>query len=162
MWLYLFDLLYLDNCDIRQVPLCYRKEVLRHTFDFGDALRFTEHCEREGEAYYRAACGRGWEGVIAKMGTVCTSRTNPRVAQVQVRRGQEFVIGGYTDPQGQRVGFGALLVGYYSGGKLKYAGKVGTGFDHDTLQRLGRELATLEVPASLFAGDRLRDAACIG
>ena len=45
--LYMLDLLHLDNCDIRQVPLCYRKEVLRHAFDFGDALRFTEHCEKE-------------------------------------------------------------------------------------------------------------------
>ena len=154
--LYLFDLLHLDNCDIRQVPLCYRKEVLRHAFDFGDALRFTEHCEKEGEAYYRAACGRGWEGVIAKNGdSLYVSGRTREWLKFKCGRGQEFVIGGYTDPQGQRVGFGALLVGYCSGGKLIYAGKVGTGFDHDTLQRLGRELATLEVPASLFAGDRL-------
>jgi bifunctional non-homologous end joining protein LigD len=62
IWLYLFDLLYLDRYDIREVPLRYRKEVLLDAFDFEDALRFTEHCEREGEAYYRAACRRGWEG----------------------------------------------------------------------------------------------------
>ena len=65
------------------------------------------------------------------------------------------MIGGYTDPQGQRIGFGALLVGYYSGGKLVYAGKVGTGFDRDTLQGLGRKLAALETAASPFAGDGL-------
>ena len=59
-------------------------------------------------------------------------------------REQEFVVGGFTDPKGHRVGFGALLVGYYKAGKLVYAGKVGTGFDDETLQRLGNQLAQLE------------------
>jgi DNA ligase D-like protein (predicted ligase) len=156
VWLHLFDLLYLDRFDIREVALRYRKQVLRDAFDFEDALRFTEHCEKEGEVYYRAACRRGWEGVIAKNGDrPYVSRRTRDWLKFKCRREQEFVIGGYTDPQGQRIGFGALLVGYYSGGKLVYAGKVGTGFDHDTLQRLGRQLAALEVPTSPFAGDGL-------
>jgi ATP-dependent DNA ligase len=87
--------------------------------------------------------------VIAKNGDgPYVSRRTRDWLKFKCRREQELVIGGYTDPKGQRIGFGALLVGYYSGGKLVYAGKVGTGFDHDILQRLGRQLAALEVPAA--------------
>jgi ATP-dependent DNA ligase len=68
VWMYLLDLLYLDGYDTRRVPLRYRKEVLRNTFEFGGSLRFTDHRETEGEAYYRKACRIGWEGVIAKNG----------------------------------------------------------------------------------------------
>ena len=66
---------------------------------------------------------------------------------------QEFVIGGYTEPRGNRIGFGALLLGYYRGRKLVYAGKVGTGFDSDTLRRLGKKLAELEAPSNPFESD---------
>jgi bifunctional non-homologous end joining protein LigD len=66
---------------------------------------------------------------------------------------QELVIGGYTDPRGGHIGFGALLVGVYERGKLVYAGKVGTGFDHATLERLGQALARLETARNPFAGD---------
>jgi len=68
-----------------------------------------------------------------------------------VPKEQEFVIGGYTDPQGHRIGFGALLVGYYKGGKLVYAGKVGTGFNEELLRHLGKQLAQLETMSNLFA-----------
>src|SRR6266403_1232816 len=66
VWFYLFDLLYLDRYDTRPLPLQYRKQVLRDAFQFRDGLRFTEHCDTEGQAYYRKACSQGWEGVIAK------------------------------------------------------------------------------------------------
>jgi ATP-dependent DNA ligase len=68
---------------------------------------------------------------------------------------QEFVIGGYTEPQRSRIGFGAMLLGYYRGRKLMYAGKVGTGFDNDTLRRLSRKLAKLETPISPFEDNGL-------
>ena len=156
VWIYVFDLIYLDRYDTRQVPLRYRKVVLRNALAFGGALRFTDHCEREGEAYWRAACQRGWEGVIAKNGeSVYVSRRTRDWLKFKCRQEQEFVIGGYTNPRGHRIGFGALLVGYYSGGKLIYAGKVGTGFDTDTLQRLGSKLAQLETATSPFASDGL-------
>ena len=67
----------------------------------------------------------------------------------------EFVIGGYTDPRGHRISFGALLLGFYRKGKLVYAGKVGTGFDQATLQRLGRRLARLQISHPPFAEDGL-------
>jgi bifunctional non-homologous end joining protein LigD len=156
VWLYLFDLLYLDGYDTRRVPLRYRKEVLRNTFEYKGSLRFTEHRETAGEAYYRRACRLGWEGVIAKDGgSEYVSRRTRDWLKFKCSKAQEFVIGGYTEPRGSRIGFGALLLGYYRGRKLIYAGKVGTGFDRDTLRRLGRKLAELKIPLSPFAGDSL-------
>jgi bifunctional non-homologous end joining protein LigD len=156
VWLYLFDLLYLDRYDTRQVPLRYRKEALRRTFDFKGSLQFTEHRETEGEAYYKEACRKGWEGVIAKNGaSVYVSRRTRDWLKFKCVQEQEFVIVGYTDPEGSRIGFGALLVGFYRRGKLVYAGKVGTGFDTETLQRLSKKLAQLETRACAFASDEL-------
>jgi len=154
--LYLFDLLYLDGYDTRRVPLRYRKKVLRNTFEYKGSLRFTEHREMQGEAYYRKACRLGWEGVIAKDGdSEYVSRRTRDWLKFKCSKAQEFVIGGYTEPRGSRIGFGALLLGYHRGRKLVCAGKVGTGFDRDTLHRLGRKLAQLKTPLSPFAGDGL-------
>jgi len=156
VWLYLFDLLYLDGCDTRQVPLRYRKELLRNAFDFKDALRFTAHRETEGEAYYREACRDGWEGVIAKHAdSVYVSRRTRAWLKFKCSRQQEFVVGGYTEPRGSRIAFGALLLGHYGGRKLLYAGKVGTGFNDDTLRRLGKKLTQLTRRISPFVGDDL-------
>jgi DNA ligase D-like protein (predicted ligase) len=156
VWFCLFDLLYLGQYDTRQVPLRYRKKLLRGALDFKAPLRFTQHRETEGEAYYREACRRRWEGVIAKnQESVYVSRRSREWLKFKCRQEQEFVIGGYTDPQGKRVGFGALLVGFYRRGKLVYAGKVGTGFDRAALQRLRRELAKLETKTSPFDVDGL-------
>jgi DNA ligase D-like protein (predicted ligase) len=157
VWFYLFDLLYLDCYDIRQVPLRYRKQVLRNAFDFQGSLRFTEHLETEGEDYYRRACQKGWEGIIAKNGaSVYVSRRTRNWLKFKCKQEQEFVIGGYTEPRRSRRGFGALLLGYYRGQKLVHAGKVGTGFDQDLLRRLGEKLARLETPVSPFAEDGLQ------
>jgi bifunctional non-homologous end joining protein LigD len=141
----LFDLLYLDRYDIRRVPLRYRKQLLRNSFDFQNALRFTEHRETEGQAYYLKACRSGWEGVIAKDGdSLYVSRRTRDWLKFKCRQEQELIIGGYTDPHGGRTNFGALLLGFYRKGKLMYAGKVGTGFTSETLERLGNKLARLE------------------
>jgi DNA ligase D-like protein (predicted ligase) len=154
--LYLFDLLYLDHYDIRQVPLQYRKEILGSTFEFQDSLQFTEHRERDGEAYFRRACRSGWEGVIAKNGdSAYISRRTRDWLKFKCRHEQEFIIGGYTDPRGSRVGFGALLLGFYRRRRLIYAGKVGTGFNNDLLQHLGKKLAQLQIPSPPFADAKL-------
>jgi bifunctional non-homologous end joining protein LigD len=156
VWLCVFDLLYLDRYDIRQVPLRYRKQVLRNIFDFRGSLLFTEHRKTDGEDYYRRACRKGWEGIIAKNeDSVYVSRRTRDWLKFKCKQEQEFVIGGYTDPRGSRSGFGALLLGYYRGGKLMYAGKVGTGFDQELLRRLGEKLVRLETPVSPFAEDGL-------
>src|SRR3982075_4470859 len=117
--LYLFDLLYLDRYDTRQVPLRFRKQVLRNAFDFAGSLRFTEHRETEGQAYYRKACRKGWEGVIAKNGdSVYVSRRTRDWLKFKCSKEQEFVIGGFTGPGRGRIGFGALLLGYHRGPKV--------------------------------------------
>lgn len=152
VWIYLFDLLHLDGYDTRQLPLRYRKELLQNALDFQDPLRFTEDRETEGEAYYRDACRKGWEGVVAKNAdSVYVSRRSRDWLKFKCVKEQEFVIGGYTEPQGNRVGFGAMLVGYYDRGKLVYAGKVGTGFDNETLKRLSKQFARLESKTNPFA-----------
>jgi DNA ligase D-like protein (predicted ligase) len=153
---FLFDLIYVDGYDIRRVPLRYRKELLRGALDFRDSLRFVDHREVEGEAYYREACAKGWEGVIAKnCDSAYVSKRTRDWLKFKCGHEQEFVIGGYTDPHGARVGFGALLVGYYDHGQLQYAGKVGTGYDTDTLLRLRSQLGQFEASTSPFAGDGL-------
>jgi len=143
---YIFDVLWADDRDVRPVPLRERKQILRDLLTFDDPLRFTVHRDTDGEAYYREACAKGWEGVIAKRADAPyrAGRTKDWL-KFKCESGQEFVIGGFTDPQGSRTGFGALLLGYYDGdGKLVYAGKVGTGFNQRTLDTLHAALAGLE------------------
>ena len=143
---YIFDVLWADDRDVRQLPLRERKRILRGLLMFDDPLRFTEHRDTDGEAYYREACAKGWEGVIAKRADAPyrAGRTKDWL-KFKCESGQEFVIGGFTDPQGSRTGFGALLLGYYDAdGKLVYAGKVGTGFSQRTLDTLHAALAGLE------------------
>jgi bifunctional non-homologous end joining protein LigD len=154
VWFYAFDLLYLDGYDLRQVPLHYRRDLLRGALAFEKPLRITRHRDAQGEAYYREACERHWEGIIAKnRDSVYGSGRSREWLKFKCVNEQEFVIGGYTDPAGQRIGFGALLVGYYDRGRLKYAGKVGTGYDAGTLRSMGSQLAGLERRAGPFARD---------
>ncbi|MBB6170532.1 DNA ligase D-like protein (predicted ligase) [Nocardiopsis mwathae] len=135
---YLFDLLSHDGEDLTGLPLRERKRILRDVFDFRDPLRFTAHRNTDGEAYYREACERGWEGLIAKRADA-PYRGGRSIDWLKFKcvRDQELVVGGFTDPQRSRVGFGALLVGYHDGsGRLRYAGKVGTGYDDMTLRSM--------------------------
>jgi DNA ligase D-like protein (predicted ligase) len=149
---YLFDLLYFDTFDATQLPLRQRKQLLKDAFDFRDPLRFSEHRNGEGEKFFEEACAKGWEGLIAKRADspYRPGRTTDWL-KFKCVKDQEFVIGGFTDPQGSRYGFGALLLGYYDGGKLRYAGKVGTGFDEATLRVLTAKLTELEQDTSPFA-----------
>lgn len=150
---YVFDLLYLEGYDTTAVPLRSRKSLLKQAIEYADPLRYTPHRNRDGEAYYHEACEKGWEGIIAKYapGRYVHSRSTRWLKFKCVNR-QEFVIGGYTDPEGSRIGFGALLLGYYEGDDLVYAGRVGTGFDDETLQSLSKRLESLEQDTSPFAG----------
>jgi bifunctional non-homologous end joining protein LigD len=149
---YIFDVLWAGDRDVRRVPLRERKQILRDLLTFDDPLRFTVHRDTDGEAYYREACTKGWEGVIAKRADAPyrAGRTKDWL-KFKCESGQEFVIGGFTDPQRSRTGFGALLLGYYdSDGRLVYAGKVGTGFSQATLDSLHATLASLERDRSPF------------
>ncbi|NYT17661.1 MAG: ATP-dependent DNA ligase [Methanomicrobiales archaeon] len=150
--LYLFDLMYLDGYDLCALDLRARKSILARLFAFEDPIRYTEHRDGDGVAFYRDACAKGWEGVIAKRaaGRYLHRRSTDWLKFKCVNQ-QEFVIGGYTDPSGSRTGFGALLLGYYEGNDLISAGKVGTGFDDRTLQDLGDRLLSRERKTSPFA-----------
>jgi bifunctional non-homologous end joining protein LigD len=143
---FIFDVMYADGQDLRRRPLAERKQVLQGLLDYGDELRFTEHRTGDGQGYFAEACRQGWEGLIAKVADAPyrSGRTKDWL-KFKCESGQEFVIGGFTDPQGTRIGLGALLLGYYDkNGKLIYAGKVGTGFDERTLRRLHDELAAIQ------------------
>ena len=137
-----------------------RKAALRRAIDFREHLRHTPYVRANGEKAFRQACERGWEGVIAKRIDSPYVATRSRDwLKLKCAHGQELVVGGWTSPKGSRLHFGALLVGYYEHGKLRYAGKVGTGFDQPTLARLIRELERRERATTPFeAGDPPRDA----
>ena len=155
---YVFDVLHLAGHDVRRLPLLTRKRLLRGAINFADPLRFTTHRREAGEAAFRAACERGDEGVIAKRAAAPYAPGRSRDwLKFKCVRDQEFVIGGWTDPQGSRAAFGALLLGYHDDGAFVYAGKVGTGFDDRLLRSLGERLARLERDRSPFDRGRVRE-----
>ncbi len=160
VYYYLFDLLELDGEDIRGLTLRERKAKLRQAVNFGGPLRFTTHRNGAGETAYRHACEQGWEGVIAKRvaSRYVASRSRDWL-KLKCSYAQELVIGGWTAPKGARQRLGALLVGYWEDGKLRYAGKVGTGFDQRTLEMLGDELERRERSSPPFTAADLPRAA---
>jgi bifunctional non-homologous end joining protein LigD len=161
VYYYLFDVLEADGADVRPLSLLERKSRLRSAVEFRGHLRYTTYRKGDGETAFRSACQRGWEGVIAKRASSpYVPKRSRDWLKLKCAHGQELVIGGWTAPKGSRQRFGALLVGYYlPDGRLRYAGKVGTGFDTQTLERLGDELERSERETSPFeAGDPPRNA----
>ncbi|RST06666.1 ATP-dependent DNA ligase [Streptomyces sp. WAC07149] len=157
---YLFDLLRLDGYDTTRLPLRTRKRLLRDAFGFRPPLRFTPHRNHYDDSLLDQACADGWEGLIAKRADApYVHRRSTDWLKLKCSGGQEFVIGGFTEPAGRRVGFGALLLGYYQDGRLHYAGKVGTGYDTATLRSLRRRLDGLERQRSPFADGEVRERA---
>jgi DNA ligase D-like protein (predicted ligase) len=145
---YVFDVLWLDGRDVTRLPLDERLALLRK-------LRFRAPVQRvtqlDGPTPWERACSEGWEGVIAKRRDApYEHRRSKHWLKMKCETQQELVIGGFTDPQGGRVGLGALLVGYYEGDDFVFAGKVGTGFDTKLLLGLRAELDALEVAKPPF------------
>ncbi len=152
VYYYLFDALHLGGYSLERLPLRARKAALKRAFRWRDPLRYAAHRNRDGLKMHEEACGKGWEGVIAKRAAAPYRHTrSPDWLKFKCAKGQELVIGGFTAPRGSRVGFGALLVGYYDHGKLRYAGKVGTGFDDRTLRDLRGRMGRIERAKSPFA-----------
>jgi bifunctional non-homologous end joining protein LigD len=154
VFFYVFDLLHLAGHDTTALPLRARKALLRRALSFVGPVRLTPHRNRDGEALFREACRKGWEGLIAKRaGAPYTHGRSRDWLKFKCSAEQELVIGGFTAPQGSRTELGALLLGHYEDGKLRYAGKVGTGFTRATLRDLAARLEPLRQDDSPFADD---------
>jgi bifunctional non-homologous end joining protein LigD len=131
-----FDLLHLNGHNVRKLPLVERKAILAELFsqvDGSSALRLSEHIEGRGSEVFAKACELGAEGVVSKLSSApYTSGRGNAWLKMKCALQQEFVIGGFTPPERGGRGIGALLLGYYEDGKLRYAGRVGTGFSDKT------------------------------
>jgi bifunctional non-homologous end joining protein LigD len=150
-----FDLLELDGADLTGRPLLERRRRLERAIRPDDGLQLSEAFRGDSERRFAEACRAGWEGLIAKRADAPYARGRSRDwLKLKCAWEQELVIGGYTDPRGSRVEFGALLVGYYEDDRLRYAGKVGTGYTVATLRELGTQLRALETPESPFVDVR--------
>jgi bifunctional non-homologous end joining protein LigD len=158
VYYYLFDLVHLDGFDVGGLPLRRRKTLLKAALPFNDPVRYLNHRNGSGLAYLREACRKGWEGLIAKeAGCAYVHGRSEKWLKFKCSMRQEFVIGGFTEPEGERSGFGALLIGYYDDRGLRYAGKVGTGFDRDTLRDLRSRLESIERKRSPFVDGGIED-----
>ena len=145
---FVFDLLYLDGHDLTGVPLVERKETLRALLAASAPLhvvQFSDHVVGHGAEFFKTACASGVEGIVSKR---AASRYSPGRTKdwlkVKCTLRQEFVVVGFTDPQGARTGFGALVLAVHGDGELRHAGKVGTGFTDEDLRALRSRMAKLE------------------
>jgi bifunctional non-homologous end joining protein LigD len=152
---FVFDLPYYAAHDLREVPLHARRELLRDLLDTGAAerVRFSEDFAATPQSLLHTACEMRMEGLIGKRANaIYVSRRAPSWIKLKCTQRQEFVIGGFTEPKGSRVGLGSLLLGVHdANGELKYAGNVGTGFNAKVLQNLSEKLEALRTERSPFA-----------
>ena len=154
---FVFDLLHLDGYNLLNVPLLSRKETLAKLLgmpaDQDLRIRYSEHWVGRGTELFHEACRRSLEGIISKRSDQPYRSGRGRDwLKIKCLLRQEFVICGYTDPGGSRIGFGALLLGFYDDhGKLRYAGRVGTGFTTPTLGELRSRLSVISSARSPFS-----------
>jgi bifunctional non-homologous end joining protein LigD len=145
---YVFDVMWLEGRDLTSLPLEARRAHLRELPLAPPLHRVTL---LEDASPWERACREGWEGVIAKRrGSLYEHRRSPHWLKMKCEASQELVVGGFTDPQGRRVGLGALLAGYFEGDDFVFAGKIGTGFDTKLLLELRARLDRIEIGAAPF------------
>ena len=150
-----FDLLEVDGGDLTARPLLERRARLAKVIRQRRGLQLSEAWRDDSQRRFAEACHSGWEGLIAKRADAPYVRGRSKEwLKLKCVWEQELVIGGYTDPGGSRTDFGALLVGYYEHARLRYAGKVGTGYSAATLRDVGARLRELETPESPFVDAR--------
>ncbi|MCC6072293.1 DNA ligase D [Massilia sp. GCM10020059] len=151
---FVFDAPYCNGYDMRAVPLVSRRAVLKSVLEKSpsEMVRFSEEFGSDPQELVIAACKMGLEGVIGKRrDSRYVERRSPEWIKLKCGQRQEFVIGGYTDPQGSRTGIGSLLLGVYDqDGVLQYAGNVGSGFNEATLRELKKKLTALDTDQSPF------------
>jgi bifunctional non-homologous end joining protein LigD len=145
---HVFDILWLEGRSVMDLPLDARHALLK---DIPLRAPLAHVPQITDEKPWDRACSEGWEGVIAKRRTSSYEhRRSPHWLKMKCEATQELVVGGFTDPQGSRVGFGALLVGYFDRDDFVFAGKIGTGFDTKLLLELRARLDKLEIPNTPF------------
>jgi ATP-dependent DNA ligase len=145
---HVFDILWLDGHDVKELPLVERRALL-DKFELRAPLHRVQPLD-DAEPWTRA-CAEGWEGVIAKrLDSRYEQKRSKHWLKMKCELTQHFVVGGFTDPQGARNGLGALLVGYYEGPDLVFAGKVGTGFDTTMLNALRSRFDAAEIDTPPF------------
>ena len=147
---HVFDVMWLDGKSVTSLPLEERHALLKG-LDMRPPLARVEPLEAGERHPWEIARSEGWEGVVAKRrGSRYEHRRSPHWLKMKCEASQELVVGGFTDPQGKRVGLGALLVGYFEGDDFCFAGKIGTGFDTKLLLDLRARLDALEIPGTPF------------
>jgi bifunctional non-homologous end joining protein LigD len=145
---HVFDVMWLDGRDVTSLTLEQRQALLK-TLPLKPPL--ARVAALKDDKPWERACREGWEGVIAKRrDSLYEHRRSPNWLKMKCEVSQDFIVGGFTDPQGGRVGLGALLVGFRDGEDFVFAGKVGTGFDTKMLLDLRRRFDAIEIPASPF------------
>ena len=160
----IFDCLFARGRNLMSLTLAERRAILEKEVRPAGPLRLARRLANEGFKAFEAARERGLEGIVAKdsASTYEAGKRSPAWRKVKVRAEEEFVIGGYTAPEGARAHFGAILIGAFDDGTLRYAGKVGTGFTGKTLGDLSQRFARLRRPTSPFVdAPRMRDATWI-
>jgi len=149
---YVFDILYLDGYDLREVPLIERKALLKEVLRQDSRVRYSDHVLEKGKELFEVAIARHLEGIVAKKTSAPypAGRTGLWV-KIKLDQDIDAVVGGWTDPRGTREYFGALLLGLYEGGKLEYIGSVGSGFSTEFQQKLWPQLQNLRVSECPFS-----------
>jgi len=146
-----FDCLALDGHDLRALPLVKRKEYLQSVLPPLGRVRYTEYFNVDGEAFFNAASEHELEGIVAKKAdSRYVSGRSPNWLKIKCQKREDFIVGGYTDPQGGRGHFGALHLGLYRGDKLVYISKVGTGFDGKMLKLVWDKMQPLKRATAPF------------
>lgn len=154
---YAFDAPYLNGFDLRGAKLLDRKQALAKLLLTANAgndgpVRYSDHIQGHGGEVLEQSCNSALEGIVCKRAdSLYESRRSDTWIKVKCHGRQEFIICGFTKPEGSRVGFGSLLLGYHDAGKLAYAGRVGTGFDHSLLAKLRKQLDAMVIGKSPFA-----------
>ncbi len=152
---YAFDLIYLDGYDWRKLPLEERKKKLASILITGDALRYSDHYEKQGKALFEMARQKGLEGILAKKrDSIYQERRSSEWLKIKIRHRLEAVIGGYTEPEGSRMNFGSVVLGLYDKqGRLIHVGQAGSGFDQKSLAEIWKMLKKRETKQNPFYGE---------
>ena len=152
---YAFDLLYLDGYDWRKLPLEERKKKLASILITGDALRYSDHYEKQGKALFEMARAKGLEGILAKKrDSIYQERRSTEWLKIKITHRLEAVIGGYTEPEGSRAHFGSIVLGLYDKqGRLIHVGQAGSGFDQKSLDEIWKLLKKRETKKNPFYGE---------